>query len=167
MGIFSSGRSLSAQFQEALDPYFTEDVVGRRHFRTGIGKLEASQGGILSAMATGEDLINVAPSVTDGLGYSGQLILTNKRVLAYKGKVNSSIPIAQVVDIEMGAHPGGYVVFSVISSTARDYAAFSNNPGSNAGLKYWENVIQIYLGDPQIARHAAALIEGEAQRARS
>jgi hypothetical protein len=164
VGIFSSGKPLSAQFQEAVDPCFTEATVGRKHFRLGISKLEASQDGIVSAMTVGETLINIAPSVTDGMGYSGQLILTNKRILEYKRKVCTSIPIDEVVDVKLGAHPGGYVVISIISATARNYAEFSNSPESNAGLKYWENIIQLYLGDPQLARHAAALIRGEAER---
>ncbi len=166
MGFFSSSEPLSAQFEEALDVYFSEEYVGRKQYRTGISKLEASQEGILSALSDGERLINIAPSVTGAKGYSGHLILTNKRVIEYKGRVRKSIPIDEVVDVGMGAHPGGFVVFEVISVTARDYAAFADSPETDAGIKYYQNIIQLYLDDPKLARHAASLITGEAGRAR-
>jgi hypothetical protein len=98
------------------------------------------------------------------MGCSGHLILTNKRVLEYKNRLQNSIPLEEVVDVELRAHPGGYVVTSVISATAQEYAAFSNSPGTDAGMKYWDSIIQTYLNDARMARHVASLIMGEASR---
>lgn len=97
----------------------------------------------------------------------GLLILSSERIIDYKRKIRKEFPIEDVAEVELGAHPGGFVLFSVISTTAAEYAAFKDQGGNTAaGIRYWENQIQTKMSDPKLARHTSSLIEGESARAR-
>lgn len=165
MGFFSRSEPLSAEFKEALSPLYRPEAVGNNEYHKGVAKLEGAQGSIRSFLRGGENLINIVPSVTN-IGYDGQLILTNQRVIHYKRQIQGQIEIRDVVDIRMGAAAGGWISVHIVSRQANEFRAFKDHgPDSRGGAKYWEAIVQTYVNDPKLAKHTASLILGEASRA--
>lgn len=151
---------LDDRMTEALSPLFAEHVVGDREYKAGLTKVAKEQYELLSVLFSDEELINLVPCFCHR-SYEGLVVLTSRRVMEFKGKIRAEMTLDHVAAVEMGVHPGGFIILEVIG---RNYVPYSSGMSNRALDELTKNHIQVNITGVEIARHFTALLNGQRQR---
>lgn len=155
MPFFSAPQPLDTVMEDALSAAYREDVVGKREYRTGLGKLAHEQPALVAALQPGEKLQVVVPCFQGN--YQGLAVLTQRRVLYFKGKIRNQMTLGHIADTTLLAHPGGFILVEI---KGLNYRPYSSQLPKAALDEYQRNYIQFSMSGAEVAQHFVALVDG-------
>lgn len=159
MGLFSSSSpspALNEDIEEALSPAYRADVVGKREYASGLSKVAKEQQGLVTALNPGEKLQVIVPCLGPGT-YEGLAVLTQRRVMEFKGSIRKQMTLEHIADVEAKVHPRG---FAIVSVKGLNYIPYSEHMRKAAFDEYMRNYIQFSMSGVEVARHFVALVDG-------